>query len=206
MCPVPCVKPLSSLTTKFGCIEADPPWYELGGGKIIRGAQRHYPLMKTPEICALPVASICAPDVHLYLWVTNNALAKGWGHDVARAWGFTPITILSWLKDGNPGLGQYFRGNSEHVLFCRRGMPEYKTHPITDKRAQGLTAFVYGSVEEEGAWWNEVRPDERTHSRKPMKIKEWAELVSHGPYLEMFARTRRPGWEAWGNEAPELAP
>ena len=28
----------------------DPPWYETGGGKIKRGADRHYDLVKTPDL------------------------------------------------------------------------------------------------------------------------------------------------------------
>lgn len=202
------LKPLTSLVTRYGCLEFDPPWWEVGGGKIKRGADRHYPLMKTPDICALPVSQVCLSDSHLYLWATNNAIAKGWAHDVARAWGFIPITLITWLKKGNPGLGQYFRGNTEHCLFCRKGQPRYQMNPKTGKRAQGLTGFSEEENAEieaeivEGEWWDEVRPD-GVHSRKPTKIKEWAGIVSPGPYLEGFARRRFPGWDAWGLEAPE---
>jgi N6-adenosine-specific RNA methylase IME4 len=195
MCPAPTVKPLNSLTTKFGCIVADPPWPEIGGGKIKRGADRHYPTMKIEEIAALPVKEIVLPDSHLYLWVTNNYLRRAF--EVVDAWGFQYITTLTWRKEGRVGLGQYFRGTTEHVFFCRRGCPPYRTRP-DGKRAQGVTDF-----EVDGAWWSEERPG-NVHSRKPVKIHEWAELVSHGPYLEMFARTARTGWTAWGNEAPQV--
>lgn len=203
-------KPLNSLSTKFGCIVADPPWQESGGGKIKRGADRHYPLMHTSEIAALPVQEIVLSNSHLYLWITNNFLARGAHIEVARAWGFRPVTVLTWKKSGRIGLGQYFRGTTEHVVFCVRGAPPYKT-AINGKRAQGVTDFgtidpkepitATEIIESHGWWWEEERPG--PHSRKPKKIHEWAELVSHGPYLEMFARTARPGWEAWGNEAPE---
>lgn len=70
---------------KYQTIYADPPWWETGGGKIKRGADRHYQLMKTPEIIALPVPELIAPDgCHLYLWATNNHLAErqGWAGTV----------------------------------------------------------------------------------------------------------------------------
>lgn len=74
---------------KYGTIYADPPWKERGGGKIKRGADRHYPLMSTKDIMALDVPSIAADDCHLYLWVTNNFLPDGL--KVMEAWGFRPI-------------------------------------------------------------------------------------------------------------------
>jgi N6-adenosine-specific RNA methylase IME4 len=192
-------KPLLSFNTKFGCIVADPPWPEIGGGKIKRGADRHYPLMTVDEIAKLPVTGIVGENAHMYMWITNNFLARGAHVQVANAWGFRPVTVLTWKKFGRMGLGQYFRGTTEHVIFCVRGAPGYKTAP-SGKRAQGVTDFGELAAEVDGAWWEEPRPGE--HSKKPIKIHEWAELVSPGPYLEMFARHARKGWEAWGNEAP----
>lgn len=197
-------KPLNSLTVKYGCIVADPPWQESGGGKIKRGADRHYPLMRTEEIAALPVKEIVLPDAHLYLWITNNFLARGAHVQVAAGWGFRPVTVLTWKKLGRIGLGQYFRGTTEHVVFCVRGAPPYKIKE-DGFRAQGVTDFgeqegVGRITDHDLAGWffEEERPG--AHSKKPTKIHEWAELVSHGPYLEMFARTFRAGWDAWGNE------
>ena len=68
-----------------------------GGGKIKRGADRHYPLMSTKDIMALDVPSIAADDCHLYLWVTNNFLPDGL--KVMEAWGFRYVTMITWLKD-----------------------------------------------------------------------------------------------------------
>lgn len=173
----------------YRTILADPPWLERGGGRIKRGADRHYPLMKTAEIAALPVEAWAAPEAHLYLWVTNNFLPDGF--TVMGAWGFRYVTAITWCKrDARTrrwqiGLGQYYRGVSEHCLFGVRGSLPYRTLP-NGKRAQGLTAFD--------------APRGR-HSAKPETLREMAERVSHGPYLEMFARTAAAGWDAWGNEA-----
>lgn len=100
---------------KYKTIYADPPWKESGGGKIKRGADRHYPLMSTKEICELPVWKIADDNCHLYLWTTNNFLQDAF--KVIEAWGFTYITCITWMKD-RQGLGQYYRGLTEHCLFA----------------------------------------------------------------------------------------
>lgn len=189
---------------RYGTIIADPPWNESGGGKIKRGADRHYSLMTLKEIKDLGpfVQSIAAPNSHLYLWTTNNFLIRA-GAEILPAWGFEYITCLTWEKE-KIGLGQYYRGTTEHVLFARRGQPPYRKLP-SGKRAQGKTGFkapdeaVLRYIEKEGAWFFEERG---RHSEKPHIIHEWAEKVSHGPYMELFARSERKGWDCWGHEAP----
>lgn len=162
----------------------DPPWEEKGGGKIKRGADRHYRLMSLTDIKALPIRELADPDgCHLYLWVTNNFLRKGL--ELLDSWGFEYVTTITWQKD-RFGLGQYFRGITEHCLFAvtKKRLP-YRT--IDGKRAQGVTGFC----------------EPRTiHSRKPAKMREMIEAVSWGPRLELFAREAFPGWDCWGNEAP----
>ena len=59
---------------KYNIIYADPPWNEQGGGKIKRGADRHYNLMKTKDIKELPVSNLADEQCWLFLWVTNNFL------------------------------------------------------------------------------------------------------------------------------------
>lgn len=87
---------------KYSVILADPPWMERGGGKIKRGADRHYTLMKTKDIMALPVKDIAENNAHLYLWVTNNFLKSGLA--IMEAWGFDHKTMITWVKD-RIGLG-----------------------------------------------------------------------------------------------------
>lgn len=172
---------------KYNIIYADPPWKEQGGGKIKRGADRHYPLMKTKDIVALPVPEITADDAHLYLWVTNNFLPDGL--QVVEAWGFRYVTMITWVKD-KFGLGQYFRGQTEHVLFGVKGMIPYKKDQ-TGKRCQAPTFF---------------EAPRRKHSAKPEEMRRIIEHVSVQPgmeKLEMFARKIVPGWDVWGNEVDE---
>lgn len=186
----------------YKTIYADPPWKEAGGGQIRRGANRHYPLMKTRDICALPVRDWTAVDSHAYIWVTNNFLEDGLG--VMAAWGYRYVTMISWFKskdrhddiegecfcdaadaDLQMGIGQYFRGCTEHCLFGVRGVLPYRMLP-SGKRAQGMTGFHAPRIE---------------HSAKPEKMRQMVERVSPGPYLELFARGPAPGWDVWGNES-----
>ena len=126
---------------RYGTIYADPAWPERGGGKRggRRGANAHYAMMTVREICALQVRELAAPNCHLYLWTTNRYMKEAMA-DVIPAWGFRYVTKIGWYKEGKPGLGQYFRGKDEVLLFAVRGAPPYRTLP-DGKRAQGTTAI-----------------------------------------------------------------
>ena len=169
-------------------IYADPPWPERGGGKIKRGADRHYPLMAVHDIASYltdtAIDKLIAPNAHLYLWATNNHLPDAFY--VIDAWGFRYVTTITWYKQGNIGLGQYFRGMTEHCLFAVRGSLPYKLDE-NGKRMQGTTGFT--------------APKGR-HSAKPQKMREMIERVSYPPYLELFARETFPSkdWRFMGNE------
>lgn len=170
---------------KYKTIYVDPPWPERGGGKIKRGADRHYDLMTVKEIAALPVQNLADPEgCHLYLWVTNNYLPAGL--ETMAAWSFRYITMITWTKD-RIGLGQYFRGLTEHCLFGVLGTLPYKT--VGGKRQQGRTGFF--------------APKGR-HSEKPGEMRQMIETVSYEPRIELFARATAPGWDAWGNEVGKL--
>jgi len=129
--------------------------------------------MKTKEIIALSplIEYISAPNSHLYLWVTNNFLQDGL--DVMRAWGYRYVTKITWFKDGNIGLGQYYRGVTEDCLFGVKGQIPYKI--LDGKRQQGLTGF---------------HESKAAHSAKPCKMREMIEKVSYGPFVEIFARPK----------------
>lgn len=170
------------MTKKYKTIYADPPWMEKGGGKIKRGADRHYSLMRTADIKALPVRDLADPDgCHLYLWTTNNFLPDAL--EVVDAWGFEYVTTITWLKD-KLGLGQYFRGITEHCIFARSKIaPPYKL--IDGKRQQGVTGFY---------------SPKGIHSAKPEEMRKMIEKVSYAPRIELFAREKHEGWDVWGDE------
>lgn len=161
----------------FSCVVIDPPWrYD---NVATRGAaEDHYPTMSLDELAALTIPA--AADSHLYLWVTNGFLRQGF--DLLDAWGFTYKTVLTWCKP-SIGMGNYFRNNTEHVLFALRGKLPTQRNDI-------------------GTWFE--APKTR-HSAKPESFYDLVERCSPGPFLEMFARRRRLDlggeWHFWGNEA-----
>lgn len=169
---------------RYTTIVIDPPWWETGGGKSVRGAQRHYQLLKTPDMPAVIWASgvfTPADDCHLYMWATANHLPDAlW---LMGALGFQYKTNAVWVKEGKIGLGQYFRMQHEHLLLGTRG----KGYNVRTE-ARNVPSIVSAP---------------RTkHSVKPPKAYEVIEARSAGPRLEMFARAPREGWTTWGNECP----
>lgn len=163
---------------KYSTVYLDPPWNETGGGKIKRGADRHYNLMKTPDIiqyCKKEILPMLSEDCHCYLWVTNNFLKDGLL--LMNEMGFRYVTNIVWVKD-RIGLGQYFRGQHEICLFGVKGKF------VSNSRQQ---TTVIMAIREK-------------HSKKPEGMYKKIEAVSNPPYLEVFARQTRYGWEAIGNE------
>jgi len=169
----------------FRTIVMDPPWNEAGGGKIKRGADRHYPLLKTEQmpdvITSCKHWSQIDENAHLYMWVTNSYLKDGlWLMDQL---GFRYITNIAWAKQ-RIGIGRYFRGQHELCLFGVKG-----NGFATRTADNGIPSLIVAN---------------RTkHSKKPEAFTELVERRSVGPYLEMFARRTRPGWTCWGNEIIE---
>lgn len=165
-----------------GTVVLDPPWayaQRMLSGKADRrvDASAFYPTMTHAEIAALPVSDLAAGDAHLYMWVTNPLLFEdrdGWSPArIVEHWGFTYKTLLTWNKTGPTGLGRYFRGRTEHVMFCTRGSAAIEP----TKREQNIFSAVNG-----------------THSAKPDCFYDLVERVSPGPWAELFARRARFGW------------
>lgn len=182
---------IASIRGRFGTILADPPWqFQNRTGKMAPEHKRlsRYGTMSLQEITELPVHLCAAERSHLYLWVPNAMLEDGLR--VMRAWGFTYKSNIVWhkvRKDGGSdgrGVGFYFRNVTELILFGVRGKAVRTLAP-------GRTQV------------NLLATRKREHSRKPDELYRLIENCSWGPYLELFARTRRDNWTIWGNQAPE---
>jgi len=179
---------------KYATILADPPWqFTNRTGKMAPEHKRlnRYPTMKLEDICNLPVKDITEETAHLYLWVPNALLPDGL--TVLKKWGFEYKTNLIWYKirkDGGPdrrGVGFYFRNVTEMLLFGVKG-----------KNARTLQP---GRSQE-----NIICAQKREHSRKPDEQYDLITRCSRGPFLEMFARGPRAGWDVWGNQSEEYTP
>ena len=164
-------------------------WSEKGKG---RSAEQHYPTMTMDELRALDVAGLAARDLVLFLWAVWPMLPQALA--LIEAWGFKYKTCgFCWTKadasqldmfrddtDVAIGTGYWTRANTEPCLLATRGQP------------RRIHADVRQAI---------IEP-RREHSRKPDAIHGRIERLVAGPYLEMFARRRRPGWTVWGNEIP----
>ena len=183
----------------YGAIYADPPWgFKVWSGpeKIVasRGTVAPYKTMEMADIAALPVADLAADDCVLFLWVVFPTLPEA--IQIINAWGFTYKTCaFSWMKadqyrlfaleeDVYMGLGYWTRANSEICLLATRGNPKRQDAGVR----QGI-----------------IEP-KRYHSRKPDCVPGRIERLVAGPYLELFARTTRPGWDSWGNQTDKFKP
>jgi len=178
---------------RYKTILADPPWqFANRTGKMAPEHKRlkRYGTLSFQEIEEIPVQLVAASTSHLYLWVPNALLEEGLA--VLKAWGFQYKTNIIWhkiRKDGGPdgrGVGFYFRNTTEMVLFGVRG----HLRTLAPGRRQV----------------NIIKTMKREHSRKPDELYEIIEQCSSGPYLELFARGKREGWDQWGNEVDDYYP
>lgn len=185
----------------------DPPWHfktrtalQMQNWNSRRDAEKHYSVMSPAELQALPVSTLASRDAHLFLWTTGPCLRLAF--DVIEAWGFRYSAVaFTWVKlkrrydahqlrfaavadaDLHVGLGLTTRKNAEFCLLARRGSAR--------RIAKDVREIILSPV--------------REHSRKPDEARERIERYCAGPYVELFARDRRPGWEAWGDQIDHFA-
>lgn len=180
----------AELSPPYSTIVADPPWQSRSNGAAFGTAgvgtgRNRAPIDARPEsrystldldgICALPVADLAAKNAHAYVWATCSGLDDGIA--VLRAWGFTYKTTITWVKNSHGlGLGAYFRTQTEHVIFGVRG---------------SLPTLVMDQP-------NVFEAARTGHSRKPAAFLDLVERSSPGPYVELFCRDPRFGWDSWG--------
>ena len=174
------------MNKKYNVIYADPPWrYEVYSKKGLgRSAESHYPTMHLEDICSLPVGELADKDCALFLWVTIPCLREGL--QVLQAWGFTYKTIaFVWVKQNRKadslcgGMRYWTRSNVEFCILPTKGHPR--------RQDAGVHQVVISHIEE--------------HSKKPQEVRDRiVQLMGDVPRIELFARQKVPGWDAWGNE------
>jgi N6-adenosine-specific RNA methylase IME4 len=178
--------PIISLArNKYGVIYADPPcsfrtWSAKGTG---RSAISHYDCLSFDALAGLPIADLAAGDCVLFLWAVDPLLDRAF--ELIRAWGFEYKTVaFYWVKQNKKtdgfftGLGYWTRANPEQCLLAIRGKPK--------RRGTDVRKLI-------------IEP-RREHSRKPDEVTERIERLVDGPYVELFARESRLGWDCWGNQ------
>lgn len=167
----------------YDIIYADPPWAyrnKKTGGSMVSGAESKYPTMAIDEICVMPVKDIAAKNSVLFLWATVPLMPEAF--QVMQAWGFKYKTMITWRKIMSLGMGYWFRGQCEHLLFGVRG--QVKAFRLQEPN------FIQAKVLD--------------HSQKPNEFRELIERATaqmpSRNRIELFARCRSDGWDAFGNE------
>ena len=174
---------------QYGVIYADPPWYfktYSNKGKD-RSPEKHYPCLNLADIISLPVSKLAKDDAVLLMWVVDPLLDQAF--KVIDAWGFKYKTVgFTWAKTNRKsegyftGLGYWTRGNPEMCLLATKGKPKRISKSVPQL----------------------VVEQRREHSRKPDIMYNHIENLLEGPYIELFARTQRNGWDSWGNQTDKF--
>lgn len=179
---------------RYGVVVADPPWLfadRLPGSR--RGAARHYPCLEAREIAAVlrhelyALHADLAPDCYLFLWRVAALVPEAYW--ICEQWGFRSKTEIVWAKHTASGkrhfgMGHHVRASHETAIIATRGSPRPQSHSV-----RSLFAAPVGE-----------------HSAKPDRFYELVEELHPGPYLELFARRRRPGWTCVGLEVDGRLP
>ena len=173
----------------YGAIMADPPWSfktysDRDRGIVPHRGEKPYESMTAEELAALPVNEVAARDCLLHLWTISSHVDQAL--ELGRAWGFTYKSLgFNWVKTrkSDPekpkmGMGKWLRQDAEIGLIFTKGKPSR------------VSAAVRQTILEPA----------REHSRKPDESLARIEALVAGPYLEMFSRSFRPGWDAMGDE------
>lgn len=169
---------------KSQVIYADPPWDYSNTG-FDQSAKQHYRTMPTLELCnpetwlKLPIGEILEDRSVLFLWVTYPFAKEGF--QICEAWGFQYKAQMVWVKNTTTGMGWFVTPRHELLYIATRGQ---ELHPAIkpDSVFQGEEYETTG------------------HSRKPEAVYDMIESMYIGPYIELFARNTRLGWQSWGNE------
>lgn len=180
----------------YGCIEADPAWaWTSYAGKASaphRTADAPYDVMSLDDMKALPVADLAAKNCLLHMWVIGSHLDQA--IELGRSWGFTfKSDGLVWVKVGKHdtavrpiSMGKWVRKQVEYGLLFSRGKPS--------RRDAGVRQLI--ETDEQV-----IYAPKREHSRKPDERYERLERLVEGPFVELFSRTTRPGWDVWGAQS-----
>ena len=186
---------------KYNIIYADPPWsYRDYTSKAVaeknlnanskKSVVMKYDVMKTTNICELPIGDIAAEDCILFMWVTMPKLNEVF--DVIKAWGFKYSTVgFTWIKKNKKnkdsnfwGMGRWTRSNAELCLIGIKGKPQ--------RVSASVHSVIESCIEE--------------HSKKPAIVRDKIiELCGDLPRIELFARQNAEGWDCWGNETDKFA-
>jgi N6-adenosine-specific RNA methylase IME4 len=189
---------------RYRVVYADPPWaFETWSHRGVgKGASQHYATQGFDWLKSLPVGDLASPDAALFLWVVQPLFPQAL--DLIRAWGFEYKTVgYIWVKCKTPPGEMLFWDEAFAQGLARKGLG-YHTRSGSEQcwlatRGKGYARLSKGEPQV-------VHAPLRAHSQKPDEIADSICRLAEGPRAELFARTQRPGFDAWGNETTKFQP
>ena len=172
----------------YATIVIDPPWpYDTG--RDFPGVMQtpspdhplHYAMMSLWDITALPIWYLAGPQCHLFLWTTQKFLRDAF--PLCRRWGFQYRRLMVWHKSAGVQFPHQPSSNAEFILHGTRGRAAFSD---TKNFYTCFAAKTNG------------------HSVKPAEFYELLARVTPGPRIDLFARKRHPGFDAWGDQVEPL--
>lgn len=203
-CPICAPAPVTG-PPLYRVVAADPPWeFEDSLPGAGRGAEKHYRVAPHDRIMRMQLPAL-ADDCHLFLWRVSAMVEEA--YQVVRAWGFIPKSEIVWRKTTTKGkrhfgMGRHVRAEHETCIIAVRGRPKVidrSTRSTFD--APDLTDYddpLHEATESSVL----VAEASRVHSRKPQEFYDLVGRLCPGPYLELFGRAARPGWDVIGDQVP----
>jgi len=172
---------LNKINKKYQTIVIDPPWTVKNNLKDLRfyrtGKIMPYSLMSDEEIINFPIDNFADIRCDLFLWTITSKISLCF--EILKKWGFKYMDFIAWDKEiGVPVNGIYRK--AEWVLYAYRGKM---------------------GINKKGKFIPSLIREKRTyHSRKPDIFYEILKSNTREPRIDIFAREKRDGFDAWGNE------
>ena|SRR3990167_5697415 len=168
----------------YKIIYADPPW---SYNDKMRGhsfsLDHEYETQSLEWIKNLPISKLADKDCCLFIWAVNPLIPEAF--EVIKAWGFKYKTLaFCWSKESTnlitiKNLGRWTMGSVELCFLATKGKPK--------RVSRNVRQIVFDF--------------RRKHSQKPNEVRNRiVTLMGDVPRIELFARTKTPGWDVWGNE------
>lgn len=173
---------------RWEVILVDPPWPYSGDPNKDQAAGKHYDLMTADQINSMPIRDIMSKRSVVYMWATSPKLHLAM--QAGAAWGlhYKGVAFV-WVKTTKGGKiisGQGVRPTitkpTTEMVLAFSNVKNGRPLPILDESIGQVATAPRGA-----------------HSEKPGEFARRIEML-HGNVskLEMFARSERAGWDAWG--------
>lgn len=164
----------------FKTVVIDPPWPGPGSCPTFKNSRSSvflpYSTMTGVQLASMELPA--ATDAQLFLWATSRSIGDAFL--LHQLWGFQYRGLFVWKKPGL-GMGRHIRHQCEFLLYGARPKGKLIEPKALPRQFQ--------------EW-----PNPRRHSEKPGQAYDMIRAISDSPRIDMFARQKRPGFRAWGNE------